>query len=39
MAEQNNFVGRKAELAQFEKGLAEPQGQAVVVVGQAGRTG
>ena len=38
MAEQN-FVGRKAELAQFEKVLADPQGQAIIVVGQAGRTG
>jgi tetratricopeptide (TPR) repeat protein/energy-coupling factor transporter ATP-binding protein EcfA2 len=36
MAEQNIFVGRKAELVQFEKVLAEPSGQAVLVVGQAG---
>lgn len=30
------FVGRKAELEQFKKILEEPQGQAVLVVGQAG---
>jgi len=30
------FVGRKPELARFKEVLAEPAGQAVVVVGQAG---
>lgn len=30
------FFGRKAELEQFKKVLADPQGQAVLVVGQAG---
>jgi len=36
MAEEKIFVGRKDELEQFKKVLAEPGGQAVLVVGQAG---
>lgn len=36
MAENKIFVGRKKELKQFGKILANRQGQAVVVVGQAG---
>jgi len=36
MAEEKIFVGRKAELEEFKKVLAEPGGQAVLVVGQAG---
>jgi len=36
MAEKKIFVGRKAELEQFGKALEDPQGQAVLVVGQAG---
>lgn len=31
------FVGRKAELEQFRKVLENPKGQAVLVVGQAGK--
>ena len=31
------FVGRKAELEQFKKVLEDPKGQAVLVVGQAGK--
>ena len=38
MAVEKIFVGRNAELAQFEKVLEERRGQAVLVVGQAGRT-
>jgi len=33
------FVGRKDELEQFKEVLKNPKGQAVLVVGQAGRTG
>ncbi|MFH1738607.1 MAG: AAA family ATPase [bacterium] len=36
MADKQIFVGRKAELKQFEEVLAAPEGQAVLVVGQAG---
>lgn len=36
MSSDKIFVGRKDELEQFKKVLAEPQGQAVLVVGQAG---
>ena len=36
MEEQRIFVGRKAELEQFKTILENSQGQAVVVVGQAG---
>ncbi|MHC4173150.1 MAG: AAA family ATPase [Planctomycetota bacterium] len=36
MAEGKIFVGRKAELEQFKKVLKNPQGQAVLVLGQAG---
>jgi len=32
------FVGRNAELEQFRKVVEDPKGQAVLVVGQAGRT-
>ena len=39
MAEGKIFVGRKAELEQFREVLKNPKGQAIVVVGQAGRTG
>ncbi len=36
MAAERIFVGRHAELEQFKKALENPQGQAVLVVGQAG---
>ena len=36
MAEKRIFVGREDELEQFHKVLEDPQGQAVLVVGQAG---
>ncbi len=36
MEQQRIFVGRKPELEQFKALLADPRGQAVVVVGQAG---
>jgi len=36
MAEERIFVGRTKEIKQFKKVLADPQGQAVLVVGQAG---
>jgi len=36
MAEEKIFVGRKAELEQFEEVLKNPKGLAVLVVGQAG---
>ncbi|MEN6428712.1 MAG: AAA family ATPase [Phycisphaerales bacterium] len=34
--EQRTFVGRQAELNRFREVLEDPQGQAVVIVGQAG---
>jgi hypothetical protein len=34
MAEERIFVGRKAELEQFRKVLEDPQGQAILAVGQ-----
>jgi len=36
MSEKPIFVGRKEELEQFKKVLQDPQGQAILVVGQAG---
>ncbi len=36
MTAEKIFVGRKAELEQFKKVLENPQGQAVLVIGQAG---
>jgi tetratricopeptide (TPR) repeat protein len=36
VAREDIFVGRKQELARFKEVLADPAGQAVVVVGQAG---
>jgi tetratricopeptide (TPR) repeat protein len=36
MDEQRTFVGRQAELKRFLEILEDPQGQAIVVVGQAG---
>jgi len=36
MSEGKIFVGRKAELEQFTKALEDPQGQAILVAGQAG---
>ena len=37
MAAERIFVGRKAELEQFKKVLKDSQGQAFLVVGQAGK--
>ena len=36
MALEKTFVGRKRELEEFKKVLEKPDGQAILVVGQAG---